>query len=86
MSIVKDLYTEWSKHHVPTDACQVQKQETERAFYAGCFSLLMGLQRMNHINMEEDKQVELLTAIDNELRDYFILLTTIPKSGSIESQ
>mgnify|MGYP001614563395 CR=1 FL=1 len=38
---LKKLHAEWEQTTMPADAPAIQRKECKRAFYAGCFALLM---------------------------------------------
>lgn len=82
---VKQLHAEWSAKTQPRGASQTQLQETERAFYAGAFSvfsLILG----EVTPLPEDEAQKRLEEIQDEMRDYFKLLGKIPGTHGTSRQ
>lgn len=55
---------------VPPDAGEVQRRETERAFYSGALVVLGHLEAISRLDCTEDRAVEVLAAMQAEVKAY----------------
>ena len=85
MKTIQELHRDWASKCLPKDAPQVQRQETECAFYAGAFSCFT-LQMVEVALLPDDKAEAALQNIQDELEDYFRLLRTIPGTHGTQRQ
>ena len=63
MTTLKESFKSYDRNVIPKDAKEVQRNETEKAFYAGAISVFS--------LMISDKDENDIDAINNELEAYF---------------
>lgn len=70
-----EQWSEFSKHIIPSDAPQVQKQEMRRAFYAGAAAYQSILVTEVSINSEmTDADLKLADDLDEELKAFAFMV------------
>lgn len=69
------IQSNWEEYKVliPKDAPKVQFNETERAFYAGAFSILHIMINGLNANVSEDAGVKVIDNLRQECLDFFKL-------------
>jgi hypothetical protein len=73
MNHIKKLHDEWAKAVMPPNASQIQRQEMERAFYAG-FCRCLTYQITEIQNLSDEDGSALLEKLQEESVLYFIAL------------
>lgn len=78
---VRQLFEQWAKVVMPFGAPEIQRQEMERAFYAGAFALFHN--QITEVAAMDYAEAEVaLTATRDEFEAYFVTLGKIPRSGT----
>lgn len=82
---IRQLHDKWAASVLPKDASRVQRQECERAFYSGAFACFTN--QIAEIAALSDADAEkAMQAMEDEMKDYFRLMGTIPGPHGTQRQ
>lgn len=82
---IRQLHDKWAAAVLPKDASPVQRQECERAFYSGAFASFTN-QIAEVAALSDDDAEKAMQAMEDEMKDYFRTLATIPGPGGTQRQ
>ena len=71
MRTIQGYWASYEREVVPASASEVQRVETQRAFYAGAASVLTIVEGVGDERVSEDAGVAILTGLKDELGAFF---------------